>query len=108
MIQITERAAQQIQSIRQTEGASGASFLRVDVKRGGCSGFSYKLNFDNEKKDSDKAFSDHGVEVVVDSSSLLYLLGMTLDFEGGLNGQGFVFSNPNATKTCGCGSSFAV
>ena len=80
----------------------------MNVKRGGCSGFSYKLDFDSDIKDSDKSFEDNGTKLVTDSESLLYLLGMTLDYEGGLNGQGFVFSNPNASKTCGCGASFSV
>lgn len=108
MVSISEKAALKIGQLRVEEGKSDDSFLRVEVKRGGCSGFSYKLEFDAEKTDGDKAFSAHGIDLVIDSKSLLYILGMTLDYEGGLNGQGFIFSNPNATKTCGCGSSFAV
>ncbi len=108
MIKISETAANRIEFIKTEEDHSDDTFLRVHVKRGGCSGFSYKMDFDHELKDGDKVFKDRDVQLVVDSQSLLYILGMTLDYEGGLNGQGFVFSNPNATKTCGCGSSFAV
>ncbi|MCB0411064.1 MAG: iron-sulfur cluster assembly accessory protein [Bdellovibrionales bacterium] len=108
MITVSETAAKKIQSLIQEEGASLQSYLRVKVKRGGCSGFSYKMEFDQEPLPQDKIFESNGARVLVDSQSLLYLLGMTLDYEGGLNGQGFVFSNPNATKTCGCGSSFGV
>jgi iron-sulfur cluster assembly protein len=108
MIQVSESAAKKIQSLMQEEGADASALLRVQVKRGGCSGFSYKMEFDKEIKAQDKIFESNGAKVVVDSQSLLYLLGMTLDYEGGLNGQGFVFSNPNAKKTCGCGSSFGV
>lgn len=108
MIQVSDNAAKRIQNLIQEEGADPSALLRVFVKRGGCSGFSYKMEFDKEIKPQDKVFESNGAKVVVDSQSLLYLLGMTLDYEGGLNGQGFVFSNPNAKKTCGCGSSFGV
>ena len=108
MIKISENAAKHIQNIKSNEGHSADTFLRVKVKRGGCSGFSYKLDFDSTIAETDKSFEDNGTKLVADSESLLYLLGMTLDYEGGLNGQGFVFSNPNASKTCGCGASFAV
>lgn len=108
MIQISETAAKKIASLMVEEKAPEGAFLRVKVKRGGCSGYSYKLDFDQALGDKDKLFEMHGTRVVIDDQSLLYLIGMTLDFEGGLNGQGFVFQNPNATKTCGCGSSFGV
>jgi iron-sulfur cluster assembly protein len=108
MITISETAAKKIQSLKAEDNAPGDAFLRVFVKRGGCSGFSYKMEFDTAAKDNDKVFESNGAKVVVDGQSLLYLLGMTLDYEGGLNGKGFIFSNPNATKTCGCGSSFGV
>lgn len=108
MIQVSEKAAKKIQALISEEGADPNAYLRVQVKRGGCSGFSYKMEFDSEVKPQDKVFESNGAKVLVDSQSLLYLLGMTLDYEGGLNGQGFMFSNPNATKTCGCGSSFGV
>jgi iron-sulfur cluster assembly protein len=108
MINITENAAKKINGLKVEDNATADAFLRVRVKRGGCSGYSYKMEFDNTVKEKDKAFDKYGARVVVDDQSLLYLLGLTLDFEGGLNGKGFVFTNPNATKTCGCGSSFAV
>jgi len=109
MINVTESALKQIETIKASESRTPQDFLRVNVKRGGCSGFSYKLDFDSETSDKDKSFEPkENLKIVIDSQSLLYIMGMTLDFEGGLNGQGFVFSNPNATKTCGCGSSFAV
>ena len=109
MIQITDSALRQISSIKEAEKRTLEDFLRIKVKRGGCSGFSYKLDFDNATTEKDKSFEPkEGLKIVIDSQSLLYIMGMSLDFQGGLNGQGFVFSNPNATKTCGCGSSFAV
>jgi len=108
MIIVSESAAKKIISLKAEDNAVDGAFLRVKVKRGGCSGFSYKMEFDTQTLDTDKVFESNGAKVVVDSQSLLYLLGMTLDFEGGLNGKGFIFQNPNATKSCGCGSSFAV
>ena len=109
MIQVTEKASSQIKNLIQEEGLEPTkAHLRVLVKKGGCSGWSYKMDFDTEVKDGDKVFESHDTKVVVDSQSMLYLLGMTLDYDGGLNGQGFVFTNPNATKTCGCGASFGV
>ena len=108
MITISEKAAQRIAQVRSEEKSGADSFLRVEVKKGGCSGMSYNLKFDTQLTDKDQSFEGHGQKVVVDRGSYLYLIGMTLDFQGGLNGQGFVFSNPNATKTCGCGSSFNV
>ena len=108
MIQISENAAHKIAALKSEEGKPSEFFLRVEVKKGGCSGLSYKMNFDGEMKAGDKAFESHGQKVVVDGQSFLYLIGMTLDYSGGLNGKGFVFDNPNATKSCGCGSSFNV
>lgn len=108
MITVSEQAAKKIQSLKSEESRPQEAFLRVYVKRGGCSGFSYKMDFDQEIKPSDKVYENHGTKVVIDTQSLLYLAGMELDYEGGLNGKGFIFQNPNATKTCGCGSSFGV
>lgn len=108
MITITEKAAKKIEQLKSEDGATPESFLRVFVKKGGCSGFSYKMDFDKSLATNDKVFESHGSRVVVDSQSLLYLIGMTLDYEGGLNGKGFIFANPNANKTCSCGSSFGV
>ena len=108
MIQVSDNAAKQIHSLQKEEGLGTETMLRVQVKRGGCSGFSYKMEFDSAQGEKDKVFESNGAKIIVDDQSMLYLLGMTLDFEGGLNGQGFIFQNPNATKSCGCGSSFAV
>ena len=107
MIHISNSAADQIQTLRQ-KTPKPEGLLRVSVKEGGCSGFSYKLDFDKVKNEADKIFESNGVELIVDAKSLLYLMGMTLNFDGGLNGKGFTFSNPNASKTCGCGFSFNV
>lgn len=108
MIEISENAAKRLEELKQEEGASQDSFLRVRVKLGGCSGLSYKMEFDVKEGDQDRVFESYGTKVVVDPQSLLYILGMRLEYEGGLNGKGFQFSNPNAKRTCGCGSSFAV
>lgn len=108
MITISENAAHRLASLKKEEGKADSAFLRVEVKKGGCSGLSYKMDFDTVPREGDKTFESNGQKVVVDQKSLLYLLGMTLDFSGGLNGKGFVFENPNATKSCGCGSSFNV
>ncbi len=108
MIKMTETAAKKIAQLRTEEGRDSHAMLRVKVKKGGCSGYSYVMDFDNEKTSSDRVFENFNEKIVIDSQSLLYLLGLTLDYEGGLNGKGFIFSNPNATKTCGCGSSFGV
>lgn len=107
MIQISESAAKRIESLKSEESRSEA-FLRVQVKKGGCSGLSYKMDFDTQLKPDDKMFEQFNTKVVVDTTSYLYIIGMTLDYSGGLNGKGFVFNNPNATKNCGCGSSFNV
>lgn len=107
MITLTEKAAKQVQSVMEQEKMSEDTFLRVSVTGGGCSGFSYSLNFDTETTDMDKTVQAHGLKVVVDRKSDLYLDGMEIDFKEGLGG-GFVFNNPNATKSCGCGSSFQV
>jgi iron-sulfur cluster assembly protein len=83
-------------------------FVRVGVKSGGCSGLSYELSFDDSKSDQDRLFEDNQVKILVDKKSLLYLLGTTLEYSGGLNGKGFIFNNPNAERTCGCGESFSL
>jgi len=84
------------------------TFIRVGVEGGGCSGLSYKLEFDNQMKEGDQQFEDKGIKIVVDRKSFLYLVGTELEYTGGLNGKGFVFNNPNANRTCGCGESFSV
>lgn len=83
-------------------------FVRVGVKSGGCSGLSYELKFDKSQQESDKLFTDNNVQIVVDKKSVLYLAGTILEYSGGLNGKGFVFNNPNAERTCGCGESFSL
>ena len=83
-------------------------YVRVGVKSGGCSGLSYDLKFDHEFQHEDKLFEDNQVKILVDKKSLLYLVGTTLEYSGGLNGKGFVFNNPNAQRTCGCGESFSL
>ena len=108
MIKITESASNKIRSLKAEEAKPIEAFLRVEVKKGGCSGLSYKMDFDTQINTGDKAFEAYGQKIVVDPQSILYLLGMELDYSGGLNGKGFVFNNPNATKNCGCGSSFNV
>ncbi|TNE53715.1 MAG: iron-sulfur cluster insertion protein ErpA [Bacteroidetes bacterium] len=107
MVTVTEAAKNQALKLMEEEGKKGY-FIRVGVQGGGCSGLMYQLVFDNEDKEGDKVFEDNGVKVVVDKKSYLYLIGTTLDYSGGLNGKGFVFNNPNADRTCGCGESFAV
>ncbi len=108
MIFVAESAKQKIAEVRTAEHLTDDYFLRVSVVSGGCSGLSYKLDFDNESKPNDQVFEDNGVKVVTDLKSFLYLFNTTLEFSGGLNGKGFFFNNPNAARTCGCGESFAV
>lgn len=107
MITVTDYAKSQALRLMEDEGKDGY-FIRVGVQGGGCSGLMYQLTFDNEDKEGDSSFEDNGVKVVVDNKSYLYLIGTTLDFSGGLNGKGFIFVNPNADRTCGCGESFSV
>ncbi len=108
MIFVSDAAKKQLEQIRQQEGLGEEYFVRVSVTSGGCSGLSYKMDFDNEEQEDDQVFEDNGVKVVTDLKSFLYLFNTTLDFSGGLNGKGFYFDNPNASRTCGCGESFAV
>ncbi len=107
MINLTQVAADQIKKIRG-ESYTPESLLRVSVVGGGCSGLSYKLDFVNTTNPEDKTFEQDGVKLVVDPKSFLFVKGLTLDYSGGLNGTGFTFNNPNATKSCGCGTSFSV
>ncbi len=109
MIKVSESAVKKARTLIEEEGKSlNEAFIRVGVKGGGCSGLSYDLSFDTELKEDDKVFEDNGMKVVVDKKSFLYLIGTELDYSGGLNGKGFIFKNPNANRTCGCGESFAV
>ena len=107
MIQVAENAKNRALSLMEEDNKINF-FIRVGVKGGGCSGLMYELTFDNELVDGDKEFEDNGIKVVVDKKSYLYLIGTTLDYSGGLNGKGFVFINPNADRTCGCGESFSL
>jgi iron-sulfur cluster assembly protein len=108
MITISERAVNKLVTLRQESNFDESYFVRVGVEGGGCSGLTYKLDFDNAMKDDDKIFEDKGVKIAVDKKSFLYLVGTELDFTDGLNGKGFNFINPNANRTCGCGESFSV
>ncbi len=109
-ILVSDKAKEKVQKLMSDAGvANDASyFLRVSVVGGGCSGLSYKLDFDNEQKPMDQVFEHNGVKVVTDLKSFLYLVNTVLEFSDGLNGKGFYFNNPNASRTCGCGDSFSV
>lgn len=109
MIKVSEKASKKVIELMTEDGFDAKKdFVRVGVKSGGCSGLSYDLKFDNEQLEGDKVFEDNGVRIVVDKKSFLYLIGTTLEYSGGLNGAGFVFNNPNANRTCGCGESFSL
>ncbi|MFT6096047.1 MAG: iron-sulfur cluster assembly protein [Nonlabens sp.] len=109
MISVSETAKAKLTQLMSEEGYMiGKDFVRVGVKSGGCSGLSYDLIFDKESADTDKVFETNDVKIAVDKKSFLYLVGTTLEFSGGLNGKGFVFNNPNAQRTCGCGESFSL
>jgi len=105
---VTEKAAGEIKKIMADNKIPETYGLRVGVKGGGCSGLSYTLGFDAEPRENDKTLMSNGIKIFIDPKSLFYLSGTQLDFSDGLMGRGFVFHNPNATKTCGCGSSFGV
>lgn len=107
IITITDKALQQIQHIAQTENPDGRKGLRLAVTGGGCSGLSYKIEF-GESKEKDNVLEFGNVKVLIDPKSVIYLKGIVLDFKDGLNGKGFVFDNPNAKNTCGCGESFSI
>ena len=109
MIKVSETAKSKVLQLMQEDGFDPSKdYVRVGVKSGGCSGLSYDLKFDKSQIDGDKLFEDNGVKIVVDTKSFLYLIGTTLEYSGGLNGVGFVFNNPNANRTCGCGESFSL
>ncbi|HLR31788.1 MAG TPA: iron-sulfur cluster assembly accessory protein [Fodinibius sp.] len=111
-ITISDRAAQKIEKIRKEQHLSADAMLRVAVVSGGCSGLTYDLDFDTEgqesQKEEDQTFEDNGIHLIVDMRSFLYLSGTELDYTEGLEGQGFYFENPNASRTCSCGESFSV
>ena len=109
MIKVSDIAKKKVIQLMTDDGFDAKNdFVRVGVKSGGCSGLSYDLTFDNKKEDSDKVFEENNVKIIVDKKSFLYLVGTTLEYSGGLNGKGFVFNNPNANRTCGCGESFSL
>ncbi len=109
MIKVSEEAKKKISALMSEGGFNpAADYVRVGVKSGGCSGLSYELNFDKSQAEGDKVFEDNEVKIVVDKRSVLYLAGTILEYSGGLNGKGFVFNNPNAQRTCGCGESFSL
>lgn len=109
MIQVSEQAKKKLVTLMEEEGYDIATdFVRVGVKSGGCSGLSYELKFDRTTNAEDKIFEDNDIRIVVNKKSFLYLVGTILEYSGGLNGKGFVFNNPNAQRTCGCGESFSM
>ena len=107
MVTVSETAARKLSSLIEESGFK-TPFVRVAVKGGGCSGLSYDLSFDTDQQTGDTLAEDKGVQILIDMKSLLYLYGTELDFSDGLNGKGFQFINPNASRTCGCGESFAL
>ncbi|NHM01222.1 HesB/IscA family protein [Flavobacterium difficile] len=109
MIKVSESASKKIVTMMTEDGFDAVNdFVRVGVKSGGCSGLSYELKFDKEIGENDKVFEDNNVKIAVEKKSFLYLAGTILEYSGGLNGKGFVFNNPNAQRTCGCGESFSL
>ena len=109
MIKVSDDASKKIVAMMQEDGFDAAKdYVRVGVKSGGCSGLSYELKFDKALGENDKVFEDNNVKIAVEKKSFLYLAGTILEFSGGLNGKGFVFNNPNASRTCGCGESFSL
>ena len=108
MITVSNAAKEHAIDLIKTENKPEDTFIRVGVDGGGCSGLMYNLEFDHVMREGDKEFEDNGIKIVVDRKSFLYLVGTELDYTGGLNGKGFTFKNPNASRTCGCGESFSV
>ena len=108
MIFISEKAKERVLKIVEKDNLTQEHFVRVSVTSGGCSGLSYDMTFDNSLKGDDKIFEDKGIKLVTNARSILYLLGSTLDFSDGLDGKGFYFNNPNASRTCSCGESFSL
>lgn len=108
MITVSEEAKNEVTRLKGQGEVDQNAFIMVGVKGGGCSGLTYNLEFDKDLKEEDKLFEDKGVKIVVDKKSFLYLVGTELQYTGGLNGKGFVFNNPNANRTCGCGESFSI
>ena len=107
IITLSDSAAERIKQIISSDKTNSIG-VRIGVKSGGCSGLSYDLKFDDSYNGEDKVYEDNNIKIIVDKKSLLYLIGTTLEYFGGLNGKGFVFNNPNAQRTCGCGESFSL
>jgi iron-sulfur cluster assembly protein len=107
-IEITEKAIKQVKRIKEENSVPDEHGLRIGVKGGGCSGLTYNMGFDGTINENDTVIEKDGIKLIIDGKSLFYLTGTILDFSDGLNGKGFIFQNPNATKTCGCGESFGV
>lgn len=108
MLFVSDKAKEKIEKIFKEKNLGTDSFVRISVKGGGCSGLSYDMNFDNQLTEEDQVFEDKGVRMVTDLRSFLYVCNTTLDFSDGLQGKGFYFNNPNASRTCACGESFSV
>lgn len=109
MIKVSDIAKEKAIQLMTEDGFNPETdYIRVGVKSGGCSGLEYVLKFDHQKEGSDQVFEDNGIRIIVDKKSFLYLIGTTLEYSGGLNGKGFIFNNPNAKRTCGCGESFSL
>jgi len=109
MIQVSEEAKIKVIQMMQEDGYNPQTdFVRVGVKSGGCSGLSYELKFDKNQNENDSLFENNEIKIIVEKKSFLYLAGTILEYSGGLNGKGFVFNNPNANRTCGCGESFSL
>jgi iron-sulfur cluster assembly protein len=109
MIKVSDHAKEKAIQLMTEDGFDPTQdFIRVGVKSGGCSGLEYMLKFDNKKEESDQVFEDNGIKVIIEKKSILYLAGTILEYSGGLNGKGFIFNNPNASRTCGCGESFSL
>ncbi|KQR95335.1 [Fe-S]-binding protein [Chryseobacterium sp. Leaf180] len=109
MIKVSDHARQKAIQLMTEDGFDPAEdYIRVGVKSGGCSGLEYVLGFDNKKNETDQIFEDNNIKIIIEKKSMLYLAGTVLEYSGGLNGKGFVFNNPNAARTCGCGESFSL
>lgn len=109
MIKVSDQAKEKAIQLMTEDGFRPfEDYIRVGVKSGGCSGLEYVLKFDNERTDADQVFEDNGIKIIIEKKSILYLAGTVLEYSGGLNGKGFIFNNPNANRTCGCGESFSL
>ena len=109
MIKVSDHAKQKAVQLMTEDGFDPTKdYIRVGVKSGGCSGLEYMLKFDNKNEENDQVFEDNGIKVIIEKKSILYLAGTILEYSGGLNGKGFIFNNPNASRTCGCGESFSL